>query len=89
MNRDSLLLVVSTQLIPQVLMFSLFLTHLTGSNGVSEAEEQLCKTTSEHFAEHFPYLSCSLCGSWETPASTAQGFVCRVFTESRDDDLTF
>ena len=41
MYCDSFLLVVFMQLIPQVLMFSLFLTHLTGLKGIFEAEEQL------------------------------------------------
>lgn len=83
MHRDSLLLVVFRQLIPQVLMFSLFLTHLTGLGGIFEAEEQLLKTTREPFAEHLSYVSCKLCDSRETPASTAQGCVCGVFTEPR------
>lgn len=52
MHRDSLPLVVFRQLIPQVLMFSLFLTHLTGLGGIFETEEQLLKTTREPFAEH-------------------------------------
>jgi len=63
-------------------MFGLFLVHLAVLNGIFEAVEQLLQTTRKYFAGHLLMVCWNHCDSWETPASTAQGFGSGVVAEA-------